>query len=53
VRFPSCNFCLKKRLGKPTKFKTMLQFGRAHQPVRTNLWLSFAHKKLGVMGKLT
>jgi hypothetical protein len=46
MRFPSCNFCLKKRLGEPAQFKTRLQFGRALQLVRTNLWLSFAHKEL-------
>jgi hypothetical protein len=27
MRFPSCNFCLKKRLDEPTQFKTRLQFG--------------------------
>jgi hypothetical protein len=24
-----------------------LRFGRAHQPVRTNMWLGFKHKDLG------
>jgi hypothetical protein len=26
MHFPSCNFCLKKRLGEPTQFKTRMQF---------------------------
>jgi hypothetical protein len=39
--FPSYNFHLKKRLGKPVQFKTRLQSRRTHQPVRTNLQLSF------------
>jgi hypothetical protein len=47
MRFPSYNFCLKKHLDEPTQLKTMLQFGWAHQPVRTNLRLSFARKELG------
>jgi hypothetical protein len=47
THFPSCNLCLKKRLDKPTQFKIMLQFEQAHQPVRTNPWLGFAHKELG------
>jgi hypothetical protein len=46
VHFFSCNFCLKKRLDKLAQFNIRLQFGRAHQPVRANLWLSFAHKEL-------
>jgi hypothetical protein len=25
--FPSCKFCLKKRLGEPAQFKTRLPFG--------------------------
>jgi hypothetical protein len=41
MRFPSCNFCLKKRLGEPAQFKTRLQFERAYQPVKTNPQLSF------------
>jgi hypothetical protein len=45
MHFSSYNFCLKKRLGELAQFKTMLQFGWAHQPVRTNPWLSFAHKE--------
>jgi hypothetical protein len=52
MHFPSCNFCFKKRMGEPAQFKTMLQFGRAHQPVRTKPCLSFKHKELGVMKKL-
>jgi hypothetical protein len=52
MRFPSCNFCLKRRLGEPTPFKTMLQFGRAQQPVRINPWLSFTPKEQGVMRNL-
>jgi hypothetical protein len=36
MHFPSCNFCLKKFLDEPAQFKIKLQFGRAHQPVRTN-----------------
>jgi hypothetical protein len=47
MHLPSRNFCLKKRLGEPAQFKTRLQFGQAHQPVRTNLRLSCAHKELG------
>jgi hypothetical protein len=47
MHFPSCNFYLKKFLGEPAQFKTTLQFGRAHQPIRTNLQLSFKHKELG------
>jgi hypothetical protein len=27
LRFPSYNFCLKKRLDEPAQFKTRLQFG--------------------------
>jgi hypothetical protein len=46
MRFLSCNFCLKKRLDEPAQFKTRLQFGGAHQPVRTNPWLSFAYEEL-------
>jgi hypothetical protein len=49
MHFPFYNFCLNKCLDEPAQFKTRLQFRRAHQPVRTNLWLSFTHKKLGVM----
>jgi hypothetical protein len=41
MRFPSCNFCLKEHLGEPAQLKTRLQFGWAHQPVRTNPWFSF------------
>jgi hypothetical protein len=41
THFPSCKFCLKRRLGEPAEFKTRLQFGRAYQPVRTNPWLNF------------
>jgi hypothetical protein len=52
MRFPSCNFCLKRCLGEPAQFKTRLQFGRAHQPVRTNPGLSFTPKEQGVMVKL-
>jgi hypothetical protein len=44
MRFSYYNFCLKKRLDETAQFKTRLQFGRAHQPVRTNLWLGFQHK---------
>jgi hypothetical protein len=51
MRFPSCNFCLKRRLGESAQFKTRLQFGRAHQPVRTNPGLSFTPKEQGVMVK--
>jgi hypothetical protein len=47
MHFPSCNFCLKKRLDNPAQFKTSLLFGRAHQPIRTNPRLSFTHKELG------
>jgi hypothetical protein len=49
ICFPSCNFYLKKRLDELAQFKTRPQFGRAHQLVRTNLWLSFVHKELGAM----
>jgi hypothetical protein len=52
MRFPSCSFCLKRRLVEPAPFKTRLQFGRAQQPVRTNPRLSFKNKEQGVMGKL-
>jgi hypothetical protein len=52
MRFPSCNFCLKMRLGEPTPFKTKLQFGRAQQLVRTNPRLNFTPKEQGVMEKL-
>jgi hypothetical protein len=27
MHFPSCNYCLQKRLDEPAQFKTMLQFG--------------------------
>jgi hypothetical protein len=47
IHFPSCNFYLKKRLAELAPFKTRLQFGQAYQPVKTNSWLSFAHKGLG------
>jgi hypothetical protein len=47
IHFSSCNFCLKKRMYEPAQFKTRLQFGRAHQPVRTNSRLSVTHKELG------
>jgi hypothetical protein len=50
--FPSCNFCLKSRLGELAPFKTRLQFGWAQQPVRTNPWLSFTSKEQVIMGKL-
>jgi hypothetical protein len=53
MHIPSCNFCLKKRPDELAQFKTRLQFGRAHQPVRTNPWLSFVHKELWVMWKLS
>jgi hypothetical protein len=49
IHFPSCNFCLKKRLDELAQFKARLQFGGAHPLVRTNLWLSFTHKEFGVM----
>jgi hypothetical protein len=49
MHFLSCNFCLKKCLDEPAQFKTRLQFGRAHQLISTNLWLSFTHKELGIM----
>jgi hypothetical protein len=52
MRFPSCNFCLKRRLGEPPQFKTRLQFGRAQQLVRTNPRLSFTPMEQGIMGKL-
>jgi hypothetical protein len=51
THFPSCNFCLKRRLGEPAQFKIRLQFRRAYQPVRTNLRLSFTHKEQDIMGK--
>jgi hypothetical protein len=49
MHFSSCNFCLKKCLDEPAQFKTMLRFEIAHQPVRTNTWLSFNTRNLGVM----
>jgi hypothetical protein len=52
LRFPSCNFCLKKHLGEPAQFKTRLQFRRAHPLVRTNPWLSHKLNGFGVMGKV-
>jgi hypothetical protein len=52
MRFPSCNFCLKKRLGELAQSKTRLQIGRAPQPVKTHQWLSFTHEEQGIMGKL-
>jgi hypothetical protein len=55
MHFPSCKFCLKKCLGKPAQFETRLQFGRGHQPVRTNSWLIFNTNNLrggGSHGKL-
>jgi hypothetical protein len=52
LRFPSCNFYFKKRMGKPAQFKKTLQFGIARQTVGTGLWSSFAPKELGVMEKL-
>jgi hypothetical protein len=52
MRFLSCNFCLKGRLGESAQIKTMLQFGRVHQSVRTNPGLSFTPKEQGVMVKL-
>jgi hypothetical protein len=47
IRFSSYNFCLKKRLDELAQFRTRLQFGRAHQPVRTNPRLSFTYEELG------
>jgi hypothetical protein len=48
IRFPSYNFCLKKHLDELAQFRTRLQFGRAHQPVRTNNpRLSFTYEELG------
>jgi hypothetical protein len=41
MHFLSCNFCLKKCLDEPTQFKIRLQCGHAHQPARTDMWLSF------------
>jgi hypothetical protein len=52
VRFPSCNFCLKKHLGESGQFNTRMQFGRAHPLVWTNPWLSLKRKGFEVMGKL-
>jgi hypothetical protein len=52
MHLPSCNFCLKKRLNEPAQFKIRLQFGRAHQPIRTDPRLSLAHKEIWVIGKL-
>jgi hypothetical protein len=34
--FSSCKFRLKKHLGELAQFKMTLQFGRAHQPAKTN-----------------
>jgi hypothetical protein len=48
-RFPSCRFCLKKRLDEPAQFKIRLQFGRARQPVRTTPQLGFQHKDQGMV----
>jgi hypothetical protein len=45
-------FSLIKRVDGNAQFKIKLKFGRAHQPIRTNPWLSFKHNELGVMGKL-
>jgi hypothetical protein len=52
MRFPSCNFGLKRRLGEPAPFKTGLQFGRDQELVRTNPRLSFTPMEQGIMGKL-
>jgi ABC-type transport system involved in cytochrome c biogenesis ATPase subunit len=52
MHFPSCKFCLKKRLGEPAQFETRLQFETAHQLVRTSPWLSFNTMNLGGHGKL-
>jgi hypothetical protein len=52
MRFPSCNFCLKRRLGEPAPFKARLQYGRAQQLVRINPRLNFTPVEQGVMGKL-
>jgi hypothetical protein len=41
MHFPSCKFCLKKQLDEPAQFKIRLQFGRARQPIKTNLRLCF------------
>jgi hypothetical protein len=41
MHFLSRNSCLKKCLGESAQFKIRLQFGRTHQPVRTNPRLSF------------
>jgi hypothetical protein len=34
--FPYCKLCLKRRLGEPGQFMIGLQFGRAHQLVKSN-----------------
>jgi hypothetical protein len=34
MHFLSCNFCLKKRQGEPSQFKTRLRFGGARQLVK-------------------
>jgi hypothetical protein len=53
MHLPSYNFCLKKRLGEPAQFKTMLQFGRAHQPVRTNPQRGLHTQGIRVIGRLS
>jgi hypothetical protein len=52
MHFPSCNFCLKMRLGEPAQIKTWLQFGWPQQPVRTNPRVSFTPMEQDIMGKL-
>jgi hypothetical protein len=52
MHFLSCKFYLKKHLGEPAQFETRLQFERAHQPARTNPWLSFNTRNFGVMESL-
>jgi hypothetical protein len=36
---------LEKYLDEPVQFKAKLQFGKAHQPIKTYLWISFKDKE--------
>jgi hypothetical protein len=48
MSFSSCNFCLKKRLDELASFKTKLQFGRAHQLIKSDPWRSFKDKEYDI-----
>ncbi len=54
THFPSCNFCLKKRMGEPAQFKTALQFGTKPtvglqtQAVRHGLQRIRSHERVAI-----